>query len=218
MKIKKATHIYTLTIPSEGVHNNKGFFDATATETLYFQSLEDAQLFQAAYYPHLRLDKESLLAVQDTDRQGAERFVLIKKVENMYYSDHNQKRGTGRTYSQEYAVTPELEAIINRNPDSVFVVRESKREEEGYDGAFGYELRKLTIIYTGSDVVDNASLFLYVSGEERWFVERGREVKITSALELKVQNEFQANQVKIQELLAEQDRLARMQTQFAPRK
>lgn len=219
MKTKKAVQIYSLTVPASTQQKSFSLFDSPSTQTLYFPAKEEAQLYQGKYYPTVSLDKTVHVAVQDKDKQGNDRWVLIRKTEDMRNSEHNQKldRSDYYKHSLYFSAAPSLEKAIAENPDSVFVVRKSDETRWSDEGQMGGP-SSTTIIYDCSDIVDKDTRFLYVSGHERWFVERGEDLTITSALDLKLENDMQINQQRIDELLDEQERLTQQQRRLGASK
>lgn len=207
MKIKKAVNLYSLVAPRQTP--DFGFFTPQGSETLYFKSLEEAQLYQKANYPGEAVKSEGLVAVEDRDKQGKDRWVLINKVENMRESNQN-KAERDRYYGRykAYEATAGLEIAIKNNPSSVIAVREVSASTKEDEGQFGGP-SSTTSVYDSVDVVTADTRFLYVNGDERWFVERGPEITLVDASKLVKSQRITQIQDQQRQLDAERERLER---------
>lgn len=215
MPIKAPCKIYSLTIPGEKSVNSLMFFSSSNEQTLYFKSREEAEVYKDTYHPHLSLNNGFLIAAEDRDGQGKLHWVLIDKVEDMRNSNHNKSQDQSNYYrhSMYYSATPSLEEMIHRNSSSIFTVTESKRENYESDGQMGGP-SSTTVFYDITDTIDKDTRFLYVSGHERWFVQSGREISITDASSLTLEQEIKATSMKLQLLLAKKEQSEQEQRQL----
>lgn len=216
MKIKRTVNVYSIKVP--GTNHPTSFFDATSYSKLYFKSREEAQLFQQLRYPNLSVTKEEKIAILDQDKKGNDRWVILNLVEDMRNSNNNKGNTCSGYYTTnvDYIAAPNLEEIIKENKNSVIVVKEVDKHSWETDSGAGYggpSGEKIT--YDCADTVDAATRFLYVDEHDnRWFVERGPEVVMTSADDLVLQYKLQENQRAIKRLQAEQEAMERELRQF----
>lgn len=211
MKIKRTVNVYSITIPGKG--NPSSFFEASNYSKLYFKSLEEAQLYQQLHYPQLSITNEKRVAILDQNKNGNDRWVLLNLTEDMRYSNAN-KGNAGRGYSTidvDYIASPQLEAVIKENKNSVIVVKEIDNHSWETDSGCGFggpSGSKIT--YDCSDTVDSSTRFLYVdNNDSRWFVERGPEIILTPADDLVLRFKLQENKMTVAKLLAEQEAMER---------
>lgn len=205
MKIKKAVKLYSIVVPRQ--QQDQSFFQANGVDTLYFKSRQEAELYQQAHYPDLQVTSSDLLAVEDKDKEGRDRWVTIREVEEFNDPVRNKCHGSYTpvdTYT--YAVSPALEQAIRTNPSSVIAVIDIKTDIKENSGAYGGP-DHITITYDGVDSGAAATRFLYVEGFKRTFVERGQEVNVIDASQLVKQHQIRELQLLQEQLAAEQARL-----------
>lgn len=207
MKIKKAVNVYTLVVPSN--KPTTSFFAVQGEETLYFKAKEEAELYQQSLHPSLKIVATPLLAVEDKDKQGKDRWVLLSKVEDMSMSNYNKEHDQHDYYrhSESYEATTQLQQAIKNNPSSVIAVREINSTNYETDSGSGFGgPSSTTHIYDVVDDITKETRFLFVSEkrpygtQERWFVERGGEISMTDASQL-------IKQLRIKEIQAQQANL-----------
>lgn len=208
MKIIKAHTLFSINVPVTTPKPNLSFFEPASTETLYFNSEQEAQLYQEKFHPTLNLDKNVHIAIKDQNKEGNTHWVLIRNVESMHLSNHNQKINPHDYYKHSiyFGAADSLKQAIAENSDSVIVVKECNRFDRNDDSEMGGP-SSTTIIYDCADTVDKDTRFLHVSKNGNWFIERGAEVSLVSMAELKNENDLKINRQRIAVLLEEQKSL-----------
>ena len=152
---------------------------------------------------------------------GKERWVLIKKTEDMSNPGLNSSHHTVR-----YNLHPSLEKAIKENPSTVLAVKIFMKVQKSLKSSSSActtnesecdSLEHLdyssstTITYDGATENDKDIEFLYVSGQERWIIEQGQEITLTDTSYLlrerdiaQLRSSIETSQQKLDELLAEQ--------------
>jgi hypothetical protein len=228
MKIRKATTMYTLSVPTR---SDFEFFSSSSNQMLYFRTHEEATLFQKKHYPELSVNQNPEIAILDMDEQGKYSWILIKKMEDL-----SNPKANSSQHTVSYKLHPSLEKTIKNNPSTVITVTTREKNErsqkssscgcatdKGVCDRVGHfkSSSSTAITYDEPYGHEKDIEFLYVSGQERWIIEQDKEITLTDTSYLirerdiaQLRSSIEKSEQKLDELLAEQQEYQLSTNQF----